>query len=75
MNDTIDMNRPKVSLDLELDQLGVALNQGQFRRLLDILEYFSLYARGLPVRMYPSHFRTSKSDTLELLSSTNLDRM
>jgi hypothetical protein len=47
-SDAINMEAPKIQLDLEVDEVGLGLNSGQYRRMLDLVDLFTLYSRNLP---------------------------
>eukprot|EP01122_Echinamoeba_exundans_P003714 TRINITY_DN1378_c0_g1_i1.p1 TRINITY_DN1378_c0_g1~~TRINITY_DN1378_c0_g1_i1.p1 ORF type:complete len:3355 (-),score=763.88 TRINITY_DN1378_c0_g1_i1:110-10174(-) len=47
-SDAINMESPKIQLDLEVEEVGLGLNSGQYRRMLDLVDLFTLYSRNLP---------------------------
>lgn len=52
-SDQILMDQPKIQLDLDVDEVGLGLNSGQYRRMLDMLDSFTLYSRSLPCIQTP----------------------
>jgi hypothetical protein len=43
-------DRPRVHLDFNLQEVGLGLNPGQYRRILDVVDFFANYNLNLPVR-------------------------
>jgi len=41
------MNRPKITLNFDVNSLALAIDSRQYQSLVAILDYFSLYVRGL----------------------------
>jgi hypothetical protein len=50
MGTEVKLDRPALKLNFELDDVTLGINRYQFTSILDILQYFALYARGLKVR-------------------------
>jgi hypothetical protein len=50
MGNEVKLDRPLLSLNFELEDVTLGINRYQFTSILDILQYFVLYARGLKVR-------------------------
>ncbi len=63
-----DTTVPKIEASLEFEDIGIALEERQYRNLTEVLDKFALYQRGIRVRdQRNSRFWYSQTDFVHYL--------